>query len=235
MTSFRNQLVEFLSERSVRQNVRTLAKSVAFVTAIVVVFSMLFHVVMAYEGRDHSWITALYWTIITMTTVGYGDVTFASDVGRLYSTVVASSGIILLFIVLPFIFIRYFYAPWLEAQIRLSTPRTVPEETRAHVIMCKYDSIAPDIMRRLRLEGIPHFVIEPDADRAAEYFQQGVPVVAGHIDDVATYRAMQVQQARMVFANRSDAENMSVALTVRQITTDVPVVAVAQKTTPWRS
>lgn len=229
MPSFRQQLVEFLSERHVRQNVRTLAKYLVFVTAIIVLFSVLFHVVMTHEGREHSWITGFYWTMTTMTTVGYGDVTFESDLGRMYSIVVASSGIIFLFIVLPFIFIRYFYAPWLEAQIRLSTPRSVPADTHGHVIICRYDSIAPDIMRRLRVEGIPHFVIEPDADKLADYFQQGVPVIAGDIDDVATYRALQVPQARMVFANRSDTENTIIALTVRQITGDVPVVAVAHE------
>jgi voltage-gated potassium channel len=61
-----------------------------------------------------------------MSTLGFGDITFTSDIGRVFSVVVLVSGIILLLIVLPFAFIRFFYAPWLEAQIRLRAPRRVP-------------------------------------------------------------------------------------------------------------
>jgi voltage-gated potassium channel len=70
------------------------------------------------EGRYHSWITGVYWTLTVMTTLGFGDITFASDIGRFFSIIVLLSGIVLLLILLPFMFIRLFYAPWLEAQVR---------------------------------------------------------------------------------------------------------------------
>lgn len=124
------QIVEFFSEKRARQNVRALLKFLAFLTAIISVYSILFHLFMAYEGRAYSWITGVYWTLTTMTTVGYGDIVFESDLGRTFSIFVLSSGIVLFFIVLPFVFIRYLYAPWLEAQIRLRTPRSVPPKTR---------------------------------------------------------------------------------------------------------
>ena len=47
-----------------------------------------------------------------MTTLGFGDVTFTTDVGRLFSIVVLLSGVVLLLVVLPFLFIRLFYARW---------------------------------------------------------------------------------------------------------------------------
>jgi hypothetical protein len=46
------------------------------------------------EGRYHSWITGLYWTLPVMTTLGFGDITFASDIGRLFSIIVLLSGIV---------------------------------------------------------------------------------------------------------------------------------------------
>ena len=45
--------------------------------------------------------------------------------GRVFSIVVLLSGVILLLVVLPFQFIRLFYAPWLEARGRLIVPLTV--------------------------------------------------------------------------------------------------------------
>ena len=104
---------------------------------------MLFHVIkVQVEGEQHSWITGFYWTLVVMTTLGFGDITFTSDIGRLFSIVVLLSGVVLLLVMLPFMFISLFYAPWLEARVRLRAPREVPEGTRGHVILTEYDAIA---------------------------------------------------------------------------------------------
>jgi voltage-gated potassium channel len=95
------------------------------------------------EDRQFSWITGFYWTLTVMSTLGFGDITFHSDLGRLFSVLVLLSGIFLLLIVLPFTFIRFFYAPWLEAQVRVRAPRVLPGEVRDHVILCAWDTIAP--------------------------------------------------------------------------------------------
>ena len=56
------------------------------------------------------------------------------DLGRAFSVLVLLSGIVLLLIVLPFAFIRFFYAPWLEAQLRLRAPREAAKDAKDHVI-----------------------------------------------------------------------------------------------------
>lgn len=222
------QLAHFLEDKQMRRNVRSLLRYVAFVVGVVVVFTVLFHVIMVeVEGENYSWVTGFYWTLTVMSTLGFGDVTFHSDIGRLFSVVVLVTGIVLLLIVLPFAFIRYFYAPWLEAQIRQRAPREVPDGTEGHVIICAYDNIAPGLVERLRQEDIPHFVIESDPEVAADRYVEGVPVVAGAVDDTATYEAMRVEQARMVLANREDTVNTNIALSVREVSSETSVVAIA--------
>lgn len=118
------QLSYLLSQQQTRRNLKALLKYVLFLTVLVFVYAALFHWIMAaVEERDHSWLTGVYWTLTVMSTLGFGDITFNSDVGRAFSILVLISGIVLLLIVLPFAFIRFFYAPWLEAQIRLRAPR----------------------------------------------------------------------------------------------------------------
>ena len=198
-----SQISYFLTEKDARQNIRALFKYLAFLTVVIAAYTVLFHLIMLYaEGRYHSWITGIYWTLTVMTTLGFGDITFTSDIGRFFSIVVLLSGIILLLILLPFMFIRLFYAPWLEAQVRLRAPRETPEDTRGHVIICNYDTIAPGLIDRLRLHGIPYFVIEPDYTAAARMHGDGLSVIAGEVDSSATYRNLRVSQARLVFAKR---------------------------------
>lgn len=223
------QLAYFLSAREARRNVASLLRYVAFLVAVIALFTVGFHVIMSeVEGRDHSWISGFYWTLTVMTTLGFGDITFESDVGRVFSVVVLLSGVVLLLIVLPFTFISLFFAPWLEAQVRLQAPREAPADTKGHVIVCAWDSIAPGLVQRLRLYGIPYFVIEPDPLAAGRLHRDGVSVVTGDIDARETYERLHVERARLVFANREDTTNTNIVLTVRETAPQVPIAAVVE-------
>lgn len=212
-----------------RKNIAGLLKYVAFLVAVIFLYSVLFHVIMAtVEGEDHSWLTGVYWTLTVMSTLGFGDITFTSDIGRAFSIVVLISGIVLLLIVLPFAFIRYFYAPWLEAKLRVRAPMLVPEGTEGHVILAEWDSITSKLAPRLEAEGIRWFVMEEDAAAAAAMHGDGLPVVRGAVDDVETFRRLRADRARMVLLNRDDLVNTNMALTVREISESVPVVAILE-------
>lgn len=218
-----------LQDDDLRKNVRALLKYVVFLCVVIAVYSVLFHVIMVQiEDQDHSWITGVYWTLTVMSTLGFGDITFTSDVGRVFSILVLVSGIILLLIVLPFAFIRYFYAPWLEAQLRTRVPDSVPPETRGHVVFIHWDTIAQDMVSRLEGEGIPYYVIEEDGARATDLQSDGISVVRGTVDAIRTYQGLRIGQARLVVLNRDDLMNTNVALTIRDVSASVPLVAFAE-------
>jgi len=224
-----SQLADFVGERQVRRGLGSLLKYVLFLLAVISVYSVGFHLIMLHvEGQSHSWLTGFYWTLTVMSTLGFGDITFHTDTGRLFSIAVLLSGIVLLLIMLPFVFIRYFYAPWLEARVRLEAPRAVPEGTRGHVILCNYDSISPGLIQKLYFARIPYFVLEPDPVKASLLISDEISVVTGEVDSRVTYEKLRVSSARMVFANGSDAVNSNVTLTVRAVCRDVPVVALAE-------
>ena len=211
-----------------RRNILALLRYTAFLAAVILLYAALFQVIMVVEGQSHSWITAVYWTLVTMSTVGFGDVTFTSDVGRLFSLAVLVSGIVLLVVVLPFTFIRLFYAPWLEAQVRVRTPRRVPSSVRGHVIISRYDEIAARLIERLWSSGIPYYVVEPDPTAAAHLLSEGISVVTGELDSRTTYEGLQVQQARLLLANCEDTTNTNITLTVREASSDVPIVGIVE-------
>jgi voltage-gated potassium channel len=226
-----SQLAYFLVQREVRANIRALIRYLLFLAAVIIAYTIIFHVVMwRVEGQQHSWISGLYWTIVTMTTLGYGDIVFVTDTGRLFSAIVLLSGVVLLLVALPFVFIQNFLAPWLEARMRARAPRRVPERMRDHVVITSYDTITPGLIRRLELNQVPYFVLEPDPAAAARLVQDGVSVIAGEIDARETYENLHVSTARLVFANQDDATNTNITLTVREIAPDVPIAALATNT-----
>jgi len=223
-----SQIGYLLSDKGTRQNIGALLNYLAFLFVVIAVYSVIFHVIMIYwEGQQQSWVTGIYWTLTVMTTLGLGDIIFTSDLGKLFSIVVLVSGIVLLLILLPFMVIRFFYAPWLEAKVRLKAPREAPEEMRGHVIICSYEAIAPRLIDRLRLQGIPYFVIEPDPAVAARMHADDISVVTGELDSRTTYQKLRVSQASLVFANSSDTVNTNIALTVREVSPEIPIVGLA--------
>ena len=112
MKSMPTQLLAFLDRHMIRSNTRMLLKFLLVLLFLFILFSVLFHVLMLHEGREYSWLTGFYWTMTVMSTLGFGDITFLSDIGRLFSVVVLLTGIVFLLVLLPFTFIRFFYAPW---------------------------------------------------------------------------------------------------------------------------
>jgi hypothetical protein len=112
MANRMNSLRHLLASRQRRRNARVLLGFILFAMAVITVDTFLCELLMwRFEGQTHSWIAALYWVLSTMTTLGVGDIVFVSDIGRLFTSFVLISGIVLFLIVLPFSFIRYFYVP----------------------------------------------------------------------------------------------------------------------------
>jgi Trk K+ transport system NAD-binding subunit len=222
------EMMAFAKAGERRRNLGLLYRFLILLLVMIVVYSALFHFLMAAEDQRHSWVTGFYWTLTVMSTLGFGDITFQSDAGRVFSIVVLVSGVFFLLIVLPFTFIQFFYAPWLDAQMRQRAPRQVRDDVTGHLIITNYDPVATSLVRRLGYHHIPYFVTEPDATRALALHDQGVSVVVGEPDDAATYQRLRLNQARMVVATGDDYTNTNVAFTVRELSQTLPVVTFAR-------
>ena len=225
-----SQFSYLFHESSARRNLKLLGKLFLLLLTVIAVWAVLFHVIMLQvEGQDHSWFTGVYWTLTVMTTLGFGDITFHTDLGRVFSSLVLVSGVIFMLIVMPFAFIRFFYAPWIEAQVRMRVPRQVPVNTKGHVILARYDEIARDFIAELKSMGVPYVLLEADPQRATDLHADGLSVVTGDFDSRETLAAMRAAQASMLVANLDDAGNSNLTLTFREETASVPVVALVEE------
>jgi len=231
MKTVGSHLASFLAGRnSVRRELAPFARFLVLLAIVVALYAWLFHLIMEREGQTHSWFTGVYWTLTVMTTLGFGDITFQSDIGRFFSVFVLVSGVFMLLIVMPFMFVRAVYEPWVERRnrLRLRSIRTIPATVQEHVLICANDPIAFALVRRLELANIPGYIIESDEEIALRLREAGLPVIAGAVDDVGTYDAANIGAARLVFANSSDPENTNIVLTVRERNAGVPIVSLVE-------
>ena len=219
------QVIYFVRSRTAKRNFKLLFGFIIILTIIIVIYSVLFHFIMNFEHQEYSWITGFYWTLTVMSTLGFGDITFSSDLGKVFSMLVLVSGVVFLLVMLPFTFIQFFYAPWLEAQSRARAPRELPEKTTGHVIFTHFDPITMHLVEKLNRYNYKYAIIASDLQHALELYDENYKVVVGDLGDPETYRRLRIQNAAMVVANNDDMMNTNISFTVREISENVPIVS----------
>jgi voltage-gated potassium channel len=220
-------ILSYLGTPQARRSARVLSWMLGILALLVAVYSAAFHEIMDHEGQDYSWITAIYWTLVTMSTLGYGDIAFESDLGRLFSLVVLLSGSVFILVLLPFTFIQFVFLPWMESSQRARAPRRLDDGVRDHVVFTSTGPIESALVQRLDRAGIGHVTLVADVDEALRLHDDGLPVMVGDFDDPDAYRAAGVERATLVVTTRADTSNTNVAFTVREISGDVKIAATA--------
>lgn len=218
----------YLQSRSSRRNLKILIRFLLLLIAVIFVYSTLFHVLMEAEERQYSWITGLYWTLTVMSTLGFGDITFTTDTGLIFSVIVLLTGTFFMLVMLPFLFIQFFYAPWMEAQSVARAPRELPDTMSDHVVLTQIDSVTTAFISKLKHYRYSYVVVVPDLQEALRLSDLDYNVVLGDLDNPDTFRRCRIKEASMFVTTASDELNTHVAFTVRGLDVDVPIIATAR-------
>jgi voltage-gated potassium channel len=222
-----SQLSYFFANRRTKTNVKKLLKFVGVLFVLYLTYAILFHYISMYEGHEHSWVTGFYWVLVTMSTLGFGDIVFTTDLGRIFSMVVIFSGVLFLLIMLPFTFIEFFYAPWMKAQNQARAPKNLEPETKGHVVITKLTAVTEALIRKLASYKIDYVILEPDLQKALDLSDQDYKVVNLDPTDYKTYQRICIKDASMLVAADVDTINTNVTFTAREFSESIKIVASA--------
>lgn len=222
-----SEMSELLEYKDSKRNWRVVVIFASILVGLTVAYSLLFHYIMHLEGREFSFITGFYWSLTVMTTLGFGDITFQSDLGKIFTIIVLISGIMFFMMLLPVLFIRFVYQPWMEAHQKHVVPKELPEDTHGHVLIVGTDDIALLLLTRLRRYQIPAYIITEVQEEAIALFERGLPVMLGDVDMADTYMKARVKQAAMVVALQDNLKNTNIVSTVHDIASDIIISSTA--------
>lgn len=210
-----------------RRNILILVGYVVFLIVVVLIYAWIFQHMMAKYENDpgHSFINGIYWTITTMTTLGYGDITFNSHAGQLFSAFVTISGFVFLLILVPFAIVSVVFGPWLEGILRYRPRVRLKRSAKDHVIICGWDPVTEALAKSLAANGVAYVVLMPDVEEVRRLDEARVNTVLGTPADAEVLKRVQVETARMVIANMTDPDNTNLVLTVASLCS-TPVTAV---------
>ena len=226
-------LTAIISYRSREKLVRHFLGLLAFMLFCFLVMeatALAFQYIMTrYEGEEHTFVDGLYWAATTLTTVGFGDITFNSAEGKLFSGFVSLVGMVLFGILLPFSIIAVVFGPWLHKILRYRPRIRLPRKISKHIIICGWDSVTETLVRKLIYDGMPYTVLTSEESENRRLEEAGIATVHGSFSDVEVLRRIRVEAARMVIANMSDQDNVNLVLTAASIC-KTPVTAVVAHT-----
>jgi voltage-gated potassium channel len=228
LKSLPTEMITMVRGRRGQRNLKILLRFFLVLAVMITVYSVIFHILMLREGHDYTWITGFYWTLTVMSTLGFGDITFHTDIGRIFSIIVLLSGTTFLLVLLPFTFIEFFYQPWMNAQAAARAPRKLPADMRGHVLLTNLDAVTSALIRRLEHYHYSYALLVPEVDDALRLHDQGLNVVVGDLDDPETWISTRVENAVLVASTASDATNTNVAFTVRGLAKDLPIITSAK-------
>jgi voltage-gated potassium channel len=227
MKSIATQLFILMRSGPGRRNLMRLGRFLLLLAGLVTFYSIVFHYIMAWEGREYSWVTGYYWTLTVMSTLGFGDITFESDLGRIFSSVVLLSGVIFLLVLLPFTFLEFFYLPFMKARSEARAPHELHPQHRDHIILTSYDAVTRALIKKLAQRDYGYVILIPNLVDALSLYEEGYKVMVGDLDDPETYRKARADQALLVAATINDISNTNIAFTVREVAAAVPLLATA--------
>ncbi|SEW26506.1 NAD-binding protein [Halobacterium jilantaiense] len=169
---------------------------------------------------------AFYYTLVTSSTVGYGDLTPTTQEARLFSLSVVVLGTASFAIALGALL-----GPALEARFASALGRMTQSDLESldgHVVVAGYGDLTEPILTELATSGRRFVVLTTDEQSASELRERGVDVLAADpADDEALIRARVDRARAVVTATSDDGEDALVVLTVRENHPDVRVVAAA--------
>jgi Trk K+ transport system NAD-binding subunit len=159
----------------------------------------------------------------TVTTVGFGgDAPWSSPQMNYLVSLMALSGLVLIFAALPVLVV-----PLFEDAFRSSAPSSV-RGIDDHVILCNYGPREEVLIDELTERGVEYVIVEDDREAADHLYTTGYTVIFGDPESDATLRSARLEHADALIANVDDETNPSVLLSAREVNPDVRTVSLTE-------
>lgn len=196
---------------------RRIRSGLAVLAAIIAVGTVGFVLI-----EDADVFDSFYMVLITITTVGFGEVFDLSTLGRAWTALVLIGG---------FGIALYTAAASIEYVVDLGEVRRRRNmenrvaQLRNHVIICGFGRVGRGTLHVLKDRGIPTVMVESNPDRAEAAAAAGALVIKGDAthNDVLELAGVETAQA-LIACVAVDSDNLVIALSAKSLRSDLRVI-----------
>ncbi|MEL6812064.1 MAG: potassium channel protein [Bacteroidota bacterium] len=182
---------------------------------------------------EYEWIDAVYMTVITITTVGFGEIHPPGPWEKIFTSVLIISSIFIVGYAIK-VTSEYILSKNNIGNLRQKKVQKIIESLENHIIVCGYGRNGKQAAQKLSAYDKPFVVVEMD-EEVIERFNEEVYFVHGNAEeDEILIKAGIERAATLICALPSDANNLFIVLSARQINKGLKIISRASQEASYK-
>ena len=201
-------------------------------TAVVLLILVLIIGVFGFKIiSDFSWLDAVYMTVITVTTVGFGEVQPLDQESKLFTIILILTSVIIVGYALKII-TEYIISKNDINELKQKKMQKKIDTLSDHVIICGYGRNGKQAANKLATHHRDFVVIEKDEQVTQKHKDTSTLFILGNAnEDEVLVRAGINRACCLISALPNDSENVFVVLSARQMNPDIRIISRASQET----
>jgi len=172
----------------------------------------------------HTFFDGIYWAIVTMSTVGYGDISPVTDMGRAISILIITSGIAMISFLTSVI-----VSAFSEKLNEIKEYRIVEQmnKSKSFLIICGYGQLTKMFFRQNRKRIENYIIMDSNISKVEAAKKDGYIAMLGDASSFQTLSKFDAQYCdiTLLCMTSSDVENIYVTLNAKSISRKIKVIA----------
>jgi len=167
---------------------------------------------------------ALYWALITISSVGYGDISPVTPAGRIVSMLIIISGIAMISFVTSVI-----VSAFSEKLSELKENRIIEDinKSKEFIIICGYGQMTRMFLKNSSISDFDYVIIEKDENQVEQGIKEGYKIIR---DDASKYDVISkfnvnYSKITLLALTGSDINNIYITLNAKSISRNIKVIA----------
>jgi len=203
-------------------------------TAIILLIILLFIGVIGFKSlTNYTWVESVYMTVITITTVGFGEVKPLDEGSKIFTIFLILTSVIIVGYAIKVI-TEYILSKNDVEEIKQKKMQKKIDALSNHIIICGYGRNGKQAAKKLIAYKRQFVVIEKVKDIVEKYQSEMVPFVFGNANEDDILQQAGIERAScLISALPNDSDNVFVVLSARQINSNIRIISRASQETTY--
>ena len=203
-------------------------------TALIMLIVIMFIGVLGYRFiSGYSWVNAVYMTVITITTVGFAEVNPLDTPSKIFTIFLILASVVIVGYAISII-TEYILSRNNFEDIKKRKMQKTIDNMSNHIIICGFGRNGKQAAKKLLAYKKPFVIIERDKEIIERFQEDDILFVHGNANEDEILLQAGIEKAdTLISALPSDADNLFVVLSARQINKKMSIISRASQETSY--
>jgi voltage-gated potassium channel len=174
---------------------------------------------------DYSWVDAFYMTVITITTVGFGEVQPLDPETKIFTILLILTSVVIVGYALTII-TEYIISKNVISELKHKKMQKKIDALSNHIVICGYGRNGKQAAKKLLTHNRSFVVIESNKETIEKYQNENTRFVFGNANDDEVLLAAGIERAEcLISALPNDSDNVFVVLSARQMNKNARIIS----------